>query len=270
MSTAREDYLAYGPGVRLFAVLVGLFMLTPVVFIVYYSFSNDSYFSLSPSGFSLKWFQQFFSSDSFRTAFGTSLLMGAIVTPVSLIIAVPTAWALVRGRFRGVEAINALLMSPIIIPGVVTGIAFLILLYHTGIGPGFTGLVIAMICFTLPYSVRALVANLHGMRTDLEEAARNLGASNWQAFRLVVLPQLRPGLIAGGTFVFVEAIDNFSVSTFLAAQHSTTLPVAAYAYMRDFDDPTVAAMSAVLILLSTLLVLVVGRLIGLEKIFRVE
>jgi putative spermidine/putrescine transport system permease protein len=111
---------------------------------------------------------------------------------------------------------------------------------------------------------------MHGIRVDLEEAARNLGATEWSVFRHIILPQLRPGLIAGGTFVFVEAIDNFSISTFLTTPDSTTLPVAAYAYIRDFDDPTVAAMSAVLILMSTLLVFLIGRLVGLERIFRVE
>ena len=266
----RSDFAAYSALVRYLAIAVGIFMVFPVIFIVYYAFNSSEYFSLPPQGFSVRWFQNLYASDSFRAAFGGSLAMAAIVTPVSLVIAVPTAWGLVRGTFRGREAINALLLSPIIIPGVITGIAFLTMLYRVGIGPGFTGLVIAMVCFTLPYSVRALLANMHGVRADLEEAAQNLGATRWATFHLVVLPQLRPGLVAGGTFVFVEAIDNFSISTFLSTQHSTTLPVAAYAYIRDFDDPTVAAMSAILILLSTLLVVLVGRLVGLEKIFRVE
>jgi putative spermidine/putrescine transport system permease protein len=245
-------------------------MLAPVIFIVFYSFNESSYFALPPEGFSLKWFQNFFGTNTFRHAFGTSLMMSVVVTPLSLIIAVPTAWVLVRGTFMGRELINAILLSPIIVPGVVSGIAFLILMYHLGIGPGFTGLIIALTCCTLPYSIRALVANMHGIRVDLEEAARNLGATEWSVFRHIILPQLRPGLIAGGTFVFVEAIDNFSISTFLTTPDSTTLPVAAYAYIRDFDDPTVAAMSAVLILMSTLLVFLIGRLVGLERIFRVE
>ena len=270
MIAQRADFAAYSAPMRYLAIAVGIFMLFPVVFIVFYAFNASEYFSLPPKGVSLRWFYNFFASDAFRSAFVGSLTMAAIVTPVSLIIAVPTAWGLVRGTFRGRETINAILLSPIIIPGVITGIAFLTMLYRVGIGPGFVGLVIAMVCFTLPYSVRALVANMHGVRADLEEAAQNLGATRWETFRLIVLPQLRPGLVAGGTFVFVEAIDNFSISTFLSSQHSTTLPVAAYAYIRDFDDPTVAAMSAILILLSTLLVLFVGRLVGLEKIFRVE
>ena len=266
----RGDYDVYSPLMRAFVIVVALFLLAPVVFIVLYAFNNSSYFSLPPQGFTLKWFANFFGNSRFRQAIATSLAMAAIVTPLSLLIAIPTAYALVRGRFRGRGFLNLFVFSPLIIPGVVTGIAFLIFLTSIGIGPGFLGLVVAMSCFALPFAVRALVATMHGLNRELEEAARNLGASDWEVFRLVVLPQLRPGMLAGGTFVFVEAIDNFSISAFLTSPHSTTLPVEAYGYIRDFDDPTVAAMAAILILLSAILVLGVGRLIGLDRMFRFQ
>jgi putative spermidine/putrescine transport system permease protein len=266
----RGDYDVYSPMLRAAVLAIAGFLLAPVVFIVLYAFNETAYFSLPPQGVTLKWFANFFGNDRFQQAIVTSLGMAAIVTPVSLAIGIPTAYALVRGDFRGRELLSSLVMSPLVIPGVITGIAFLIFLSAIGLGPGFAGLVIAMTCFALPFAVRALAATLSGVDLELEAAARNLGASEWQVFRHVVLPQLRPALLAGGTFVFVEAIDNFSISAFLTSRHSTTLPVEAYGYIRDFDDPTVAAMAAVLILISTVLVFLVGRMVGLDRMFRFE
>jgi len=269
-ATMNTDHLSYSRAVLLFTLLSALFLLLPVVFIFIYAFHTGAYFSLPPEGFSLKWFHSFFGNERFRSAMLVSLGIGLIVTPLSLAIAVPTAYALVRGQFRGRELLSMLIMSPLIIPGVVTGIAFLIFMSALGIGPGFLALVLALTCFTLPFAVRALVANMHGLRPELEDAARNLGASDASVFRHVVLPQLRPGLLAGGTFVFVEAIDNFSITVFLTTMSTTTLSVESYGYIRDFDDPTVAAMAAVLVTFSVVVVMFMSRVVGLDKMFRVE
>jgi len=104
----------------------------------------------------------------------------------------------------------------------------------------------------------------------IEEAARDLGATPWKLFFHIVLPQLRPGLLAGAIFVFVEAIDNFSIAVFLTDSRTSTLPVEAYSYIRDFDDPTVAAMATLLIVLSTGLLFLAERLVGLEGFLRLN
>ncbi|MBN9427917.1 MAG: ABC transporter permease [Burkholderiales bacterium] len=266
----RKDYVVYSPATLAVALLTAAFMLGPVIFIVLYAFNPNAYFTWPVESLSLKWFRNFFENERFASAFWVSLKMVAIVTPVSLAVAVPTAYALVRREFVGRELINTLAMSPLVIPGVVSGIAFLIYLSAIGIGPGFWGLVIGMTCFSLPFAVRALVANMHGLRPELEEVARNLGASDWAVFRRIVLPQLRPGLLAGGTFVFVEAIDNFSIAVFLSTTEVSPLPVEGYSYIRDFDDPTVAALAVVLIVMSTALVMLTSRLVGLNRMFHVE
>ena len=242
-----------------------VFLLVPVVFILFYAFNEGRYFSLPPKGLTLHWFANFFDNDRFRAALQSSFGIAGIVTPTSLAVAVPSAIAIVRGSFRGRGLLNAALLSPLMIPGVVTGIAFLGLFSEIDVGSGFVRLVAALSCFTLPFAVRALVANLHGLDPALEEAARNLGASRWRAFLHVTLPQLRPGLLAGGIFVFVEALDNFSISVFLTDVNTSTLPVEAYNYIRDFDDPTVAAMASLLIALSVALVFLVQRVTGLDR-----
>lgn len=242
-----------------------LFLVTPVIFIVFYAFNEARFFTLPPKGLTLHWFANFFDNDRFRAALGSSFGIAGLVTPISLAVAVPSALAIVRGSFRGRGLLNAALLSPLMIPGVVTGIAFLGFFSQLNVGSGFWRVAAALTCFTLPFAVRALTANLHGLDPALEEAARNLGASRWRCFLHVTLPQLRPGLLAGGIFVFVEAIDNFSISVFLTDIDTTTLPVEAYNYIRDFDDPTVAAMATMLIGMTVGLVFLVQHVTGLDR-----
>jgi putative spermidine/putrescine transport system permease protein len=166
--------------------------------------------------------------------------------------------------------VNGAIMSPLVVPGVVTGISFLSLSARMGGGLGLLPIIVALTCFAFPFAVRALTANLHGLDPRLEEAARNLGASRFGAFLWVTLPQLRPGLLAGGIFVFVEAIDNFSIAVFLTNSRTTTLPVESYSYIRDFDDPTVAAMAVLLMGLSAILVFAIDRLVGLDRFLELK
>lgn len=247
------------------AGVVMAFVLLPVAFIVLYAFNSGAYLTLPPGAPTLRWFGSFFASKRFVAALWSSLGIAAVVTPVAVLVALPTARALVRHDFPGKTTFSAMLLAPLVVPGVITGIAFLSLSSLLGIGSGFWPLAIALLCYSLPFAVRALAANMHGLDPALEDAARNLGASGLRAFVWVTLPQLRPGLLAGGIFVFVEAIDNFSIAVFLTDSRTTTLPVEAYSYIRDFDDPTVAAMAVLLMALSVTLVTVVDRLVGLDR-----
>ncbi len=265
LAGAADRARPYGLAIRLAAAATGVFLALPVVVIVYSAFNPSGLVTFPPPSLTVRWFVSFFASSSFRPALENSVAIAALVTPATLIVAVPTAIALVRRRFRGRGILNAMVLSPLVIPGVVSGVAFLNLFTALGLASGFWRIVVAMVCFTLPFAVRALVATLHGLDPSLEEAARNLGGRAWQAFWSVTLPQLRPGLLAGALFVFVEAIDNFSIAVFLTDLRTTTLPVAAYGYIRDFDDPTVAALATVLIGQSLVLLFVVTRFIGMDR-----
>jgi len=256
---------SYSPLVALTAALAMVFIVLPVLFIALYAFNRTAYLALPPQGLTLKWFGNFFAIARFRAALESSLIISATVAPLSLLIALPASVALVRYRFVGRAAANAVVMSPLIVPGVVIGISFLSLSARVGTGLGLWPLIVAMTCFSFPFALRALMANLQGLDPRLEEAARNLGASRFRAFLWVTLPQLRPGLIAGGIFVFVEAIDNFSIAVFLTNSRTTTLPVEAYSYIRDYDDPTVAALAVLLMALSAVLVFAIDRLVGLDR-----
>lgn len=242
-----------------------IFVVLPLPFIVLYSLSKDSYALVSSQGFTLEWFWRFFQNARFMAALKNSLMISAITTAATLGIAVPTALVAVRHRFAGRDLLITLVSAPLLVPGVITGTAALSFVAQSGIGTGFWPITVAMICFTLPLALRPLVANLSGLDPDLEKAARNLGASPMMAFWRVTMPQLIPGVVAGGTFAFVEAMDNFSITVFLTNISTTTLPVEAYSYIRDIDDPTVAAMATLLILMSVGLVSTIEWVLGLDR-----
>jgi putative spermidine/putrescine transport system permease protein len=262
---AIDHTRSISPAVTALGLATLAFVLLPLPFIVLYALSRSNYALFSAQGFTLQWFQRFFENDRFMAALQNSLAVSVITTVVALIVAVPTAMVAVRHRFPGRDLLMTLISAPLLVPGVITGTAALSFVAQTGIGPGFWPIVVAMICFTLPLVLRPLVANLSGLDPDLEKAARNLGASPLAAFWRVTMPQLAPGLVAGGTFAFVEAMDNFSITVFLTNISTTTLPVEAYSYIRDIDDPTVAAMATVLILMSVGVVFAIEWLLGLDR-----
>jgi putative spermidine/putrescine transport system permease protein len=256
---------AVAPAMTVIGLVTLSFVMLPLPFIVLTAFSPNSYAVVSADGLTLEWFRRFFANPRFMAAAWNSLAVSAITTPATLALALPTALMAVRHRLPGGEVLIALVSAPLLIPGVITGTAALSFVAQSGIGPGFWPITAAMICLSLPLALRPLVANLAGLDPDLEKAARNLGASPFTAFAHVTLPQLAPGLVAGGTFAFVEAMDNFSVAVFLSDINTTTLPVEAYSYIREIDDPTVAAMATLLVVFSVVVVLMIEALLGLDR-----
>ena len=261
---------ALGWPLGLMAALIIAFLILPVLFVIFYSFNESAYFHFPPTRLSLRWYANFFRLHYFRSGALISLALAAVVTPLSVAMGVAASYGLIRGKFRAAAFINALLMSPIIIPGVGTGIAFMTMFKLIGFTWSFGNLVIAMTLICLPYTVRTISANMHGLNPNTEEAAVNLGASRWTTFRRVVLPQIRPGIVGGMIFVFATVLDDVSVVVFLTSYKTSTLSIAAMGYIRNKDDPTIAAMATMLIALTIVLVFVIQRVVGLEKFMSVE
>lgn len=246
------------------------FLIIPVAFIVFYSFSKASYFVFPMKEFTIGWYKNFFSLYYFRESALVSLALAAVVTPLATIIGIAASYGIVRGRFKGSSTLSALLLSPIIIPGVVTGMALMTFFGIAGMNLSFLNLVIAMSLICLPYTVRTISANLHGLNPSVEEAAINLGASRWTTFRKVVLPSIRPGILGGMVFSFATVMADVSVVIFLTDYRTSTLAITALGYVRHKDDPTIAAMATMLIVLTVVMVLLVERFIGLEKFMTLD
>ncbi len=246
-----------------FAVMV--FLIAPLIVAVGSSLTPGGVPEFPPSGLTFKWYGHVLEQDIFLEAAWHSVQLASLSVLINLPIAVCAALAIVRGKLPGSASIQTFLMSPLVVPAVVTGIAVLLAFAQTGWRDPFSRLLLAHLVITLPYLVRTIIASLTRLDIHCEEAAATLGASPIKVFMLVTLPQLAPGIIAGGLFAFIISFDNVSVSLFLASAKFNTLPIAVLAYVEHNLDPSIAALSTLLILTTVALTLVIERISGLRR-----
>jgi putative spermidine/putrescine transport system permease protein len=244
---------------------VVFFLIAPLVVVIGASFNNAAMLAFPPVKPSLRWYQQIPANPEFVAGFWISFQLAVATTTISCIVGTPASLALVRHRFPGSSVLNGIVLSPLILPTVVLGISFLLFLARFGLAGSFFGLVLAHTVLTVPYVVRTVVASLSGLDPQLEEAARNLGASPLWAFWRVTLPLIAPGLLAGGIFSFIISFDELVVTIFVAGPRLVTLPIRIFTYVQFQNDPFVAAVSTLLILMSFLSVLLLDRLVGVSR-----
>ena len=245
--------------------LIYLYLLAPILVVIPVSFSAAAFTAFPPRGFSLRWYQNFFATPELTEALWLSLRLAVAVTAVSTVVGTLASLALVRAPLPGRDALRTLLTAPIVLPGVVLGIALLIFFSRLRLAQSFGGLLLAHVLVTLPYVVRTVSATLQGFDRALEEAAANLGASPLVSFWTVTLPLVKPGVIAGAAFAFITSFDELVVSMFLTGPRLSTLPVQIYNYIEFSSDPTIAAISVVLILFTTAVVLLIERIVGFSR-----
>ncbi|AKJ68055.1 hypothetical protein PATSB16_19640 [Pandoraea thiooxydans] len=255
-----------GAGALLFHGLFLAFILAPLVVVCLSAFTPDDFLTIPTRHFSLRWFIALWHSDDFNSAFKTSLWLGVLAATISSALALPTALGLVRYRFAGRDAINAFVLSPLMIPPVVLGIAFLRFFTLVNISGSFASLVACHVLLIFPYALRLIMAALTGMAGDAEQAARSLGAGRWTTFRRVTLPMILPGLVGGWVLAFISSFDELTATIFVAAPATITLPVRIYMNMSETVDPTVAAVSTVLIALVLVVMVFLDRIYGLNKV----
>ena len=240
-------------------------LLVPIALVVVLSFGAEQYTVIPPGAYSLRWYRNIVSQPEFVPAFVTSLKVAVIVTAVSLVAGTLAAFAIARYRFPGRDLIETLAAAPITVPQVVTGSALLVFFSRFGVAGSFASIVAGHVVITLPYVVRTVTVALARYDRTLDEAAMGLGARPWQVWWRVTLPVIRPGLFAGGLFAFIMSFDDFTVTIFLLGADLRLLPVAIYQYMEWNLDPTVSAVSAVLIVMATGVTLLIERLVGLDR-----
>jgi putative spermidine/putrescine transport system permease protein len=255
-----------GPIALIFHVLFLGFLLAPILIVCAVAFTSQGYLSLPTEGLSLRWFRAIGDNPEFIRAFKDSLLLGAVSSTLAILVAVPAALAIARYQFFGREAIQALFLSPLMVPHIVLGIAFLRFFTMIGLGGTFLGLVLSHVIIILPFALRLILAASTGMDRAVENAASSLGASSWTCFRRVTLPLILPGVASGWVLAFINSFDEVTMTVFIASPETTTLPVRLFLYIQDNIDPLVAAVSAVLIFLTVAAMLVLDRVYGLERL----
>ncbi len=264
--TITSEKVIYGFTVVLTS-LVLLFLIAPILVIIPLSFNAEPYFSYPMPGTSLQWYRDFFGNERWQSALWLSAKLALIVTILSTILGTLAALGLSRGNLPARSVILAILISPMIVPVIITAVAIYIT-YATLGGLGFqllgtlAGLVLAHTVLATPFVVITVTSTLTGFDWSLARAAQSLGAPPLMTFRKVILPLILPGMVSGALFAFVTSFDEVVVALFIASPEQRTLPKQMFSGIREIISPTITAAATVLVLFSTLL------LVGAEMLRR--
>jgi spermidine/putrescine transport system permease protein len=249
-------------------LLVFFFLYAPLVALIAFSF-NDSKRNIVWRGFTLKYYEKLFNNDDLLIAFANSLTIALFATLISLVIGGLAGVLLWRYRFKGKAAVEGAFSLPIVVPEICMGVSML--LFFTRVLPwpnnliwplSLGSIIIAHVSFCFPFVALVVRARLASFNKEQEEAARDLGANDWQAFRDVLLPHLRPALIAGALLAFTLSLDDFVITFFTSGPDTITFPVKVYSMLRFSVTPEVNAASTMLILLTIVLMILMMAMQG--------
>lgn len=245
-------------------VIAFAYLLLPIFVVVAAPFGDTGYLAFPPQGLTLRWYAAALHDTRFLDGLRVSLTVGTMAAAISTIIGVLAAYALTRYRFRGRSLIEALFLSPLILPTLVLAVALSLLFTRLGIEPSLGRLVAAHVVVCTPYVIRVSTPVLKRFDRTLEEAAQNLGATPLQTFFLVLLPVVRPAIVAGAVMAFITSFDEVVLALFLAKPGQPTLPVMIYSAVQLGFEPTVAAVSGLLVM-AIAFFMVVYHVFGLTR-----
>lgn len=248
------------------SIMVFIFLIIPLVVIVAASFNSGEYLTFPPDGLSLRWYREVLASDRWLDSFRLSATVTLITVPLSLIIGTLASYAVVRNDFRGKGVVNTLLLTPLVIPQIVLGLALLEYFSRLGLVDSILGLVIGHIVVTIPYVVRSVSVSIQNLDPIMERAAANLGANPFQVFRRVTLPLIRPGIVAGAIFASIISFGELGITLLIAGANTATLPVRIFGFTEFNFDPTINAVSTLFIVLAVGLLIALDKYIGLARI----
>ncbi|MCY0148487.1 MULTISPECIES: ABC transporter permease [Hoeflea] len=236
--------------IRIYTILVYLFMFLPIAVVVLLSFNANQFGSFPMTGLSTRWFEALWNNDAIMRAFRTSITLGLMTAVISTVLGVLASLALVRYKIPGRNLITTLLIAPILVPEVVLAVALLLFLNFLNIGKSFTLLLLGHVIFTLPFVILVVQARLVSIRRDVEEAALSLGASPMQTFFSVTLPLLMPAVAAGGLFAFTISFDDITGTLFWKPGGIETVPTQIFSMLRNSISPEINALGTVIIVLT--------------------
>lgn len=242
-------------------VLVYFFIFAPLVMIALTSFTTESYISFPPVGFSLKWYLKVFETKSFMDSFQLSVAVSTAATVLALLVGIPGAYALSRYNFRGKQFIKDLFFSPNMVPQVVVGFSlfvFIIVSLRLNVR---IALLVGLAVSVITYAFRIVGASIDSLDFAIEEAGMSLGATRTTVFFRIVLPNISSGIVSAFLLAFINAFNNVPLTIFLSGPGVITLPVAMMNYIEYNYDPTVSALSVLMMLMSVVIMVVSEKLV---------
>lgn len=240
---------------KVMVVFVGVYLVIPTLIVIPLSFTDRASFAFPPQGWSLRYYRTFLTEPVWRDALLTSVKLGLVVMVLATVLGSAAAVALVRGRFRGKSLINGLLLAPMIVPVIVIAVAIFGVFLRWQLVGSFTGFLLAHTVLALPFVIVTVSSALRTFDDRLELAAASLGAPPLTRLRRVTLPLVLPGVLSGAVFAFVTSFDEVVVALYLQSPDMRTLPVRMYTSVTSETDPTIAAASTLVLVVTTLLIL---------------
>ena len=253
---------------RIICALVLLFLIVPVLVIVPLSFNSGSFLVYPLQGVSLRWYEALFSSADWMRSLKNSMLIAPAATALAMIFGTLAAIGLTRGEFRGKSLVMTLLISPMVVPVVIVGVASYLFFAPLGMGNSYLSLILVHAVLGVPFVIITVSATLQGFNHNLVRAAASLGASPLTTFFRVTLPLIAPGVISGALFAFATSFDEVVVTLFLAGPEQITLPRQMFSGIRENLSPTIAAAATLLIAFSVALLLTLEWLRGRSEKMR--
>ena len=257
-------------GLRLLCGLVLLFLVLPILVIVPLSFNSGTFLIYPMQGFSLRWYEDFFGSAGWMRALKNSMIIAPAATVLAMVLGTLAAIGLTRSEFRGKALVMSLLISPMVVPVVIVGVASYLFFAPLGLANGYLSLIVVHAVLGVPFVIITVSATLQGFNYNLVRAAASLGASPITAFRRVTLPLIAPGVISGALFAFATSFDEVVVTLFLAGPEQVTLPRQMFSGIRENLSPTIAAAATLLIGFSILFLLTLEWLRGRSEKLRTQ
>jgi putative spermidine/putrescine transport system permease protein len=241
------------------------FLTLPTLVIVAVSFSAGETLGFPPQGFSLRWYVALNALPEMWAAFRNSIVVAAITTSVCVILGVAASLPLAHGRSRAIRALDALIMSPLVLPGIAVGLALLIFLNFLHWKLSMLTLIIAHIVVCTPFLIRTTVASLAQLSPSFRDASISLGASETYTFVHVTLPMIKRGVISGAVITFLSSFDNTTVSLFLSDAGTEVLPIRLWSMIEASLDVRAAAVSTLIIAVTVIMILASERIGGLSQ-----
>ena len=247
-----------------------LFITVPSLVVVVASFNGKSILSFPPDTWSLRWYERAFSYPDFRKGALNGLLVSTWASLLAVGVGTLGAYAIDRFAFRGRRALESVLLAPLVIPHFTLGVGLLILASNLSLARSYLVVVACHVILVVPFVMRSVYVSLKNIDPMLERAAASLGARPFTVFMRIHLPLLLPGLAGGAFFAFVLSFNEFTATLFVSTNTTQTLPVAMYNYVREYADPTIAALCALLTAATAVFLVVAHRFLGLDKILAIE
>jgi putative spermidine/putrescine transport system permease protein len=253
------------------AVLIILgFLLLPAVVVTLAAFNDGALLAFPPQAWSLRWFAKAVEYRDFQEGLRNGLIVTSCSSTLALIVGTAFAFALDHYQFRFKTLIGGVLLSPLVIPHFTIGLGFLILAAQIGLARTYTIVIFCHVILVLPFVLRSVYVSLRNLDPRLELAAASLGAPPGRVLATITLPLLLPGLFSGWLFAAILSFNEFTASLFITTQRTQTLPVAMYNYVRDYADPSMAALSVMYIVATAAVLAFANAFLGLGNVLDVE